>query len=164
MLSKDGYECVERKCCTGVVAVIAVTPNNELILVDQFRPPMGGNVIELPAGLVGDKPNEGDQGDPEATAALRELMEETGYTSDTIIPMCHGPVSPGMTSEALTILLATGCQKMASGGGVAAEGEEITVHVVPQKELDQWLTAQEEAGKSVDLKVRLAQCLMAYSG
>ncbi|MEL7484364.1 MAG: hypothetical protein AAFN41_08410, partial [Planctomycetota bacterium] len=61
LVSRGGWEFATRVNATGVVAVIAVTERDELILVEQHRPPIGASVIELPAGLVGDGPSDRDE-------------------------------------------------------------------------------------------------------
>ncbi|MEL6797861.1 MAG: DNA mismatch repair protein MutT, partial [Planctomycetota bacterium] len=62
LVSRNGWEFATRVNARGVVAVVATTEANELVLVEQFRPPVGRSVIEIPAGLVGDDPRAGDEG------------------------------------------------------------------------------------------------------
>ena len=76
LVEVDKWEYVDRVIASGVVAVAAVTDDARLILVEQFRPPVGRPVIELPAGLCGDDP--GAAGELLAEAGCRELLEETG--------------------------------------------------------------------------------------
>src|SRR5579863_441440 len=76
-VSAGGWEYVERIHATGVVAVVAVTEANEIILTEQFRTPVEGRVIDLCAGLVGDTAGAREE-DP-SIAARRELIEETGF-------------------------------------------------------------------------------------
>ena len=166
-VSKKGWECIERKGCTGVVGIIALTTDNCILLVEQFRPPFGKNCIEIPAGLVGDHPVDPKdlviisggakaKWDAEMDAANRELEEETGYKAGEIERMFNGPTSTGLSSETITIFIATECTRIGDGGGVAEEGENIILHKVPFVGIDNWLHRQEEAGKIIDLKVRLA--------
>src|SRR5262245_60504288 len=54
MVSHCGWEACERVKATGVVTIVAVTNDGRLILTEQFRPPVGRRVIEMPAGLAGD--------------------------------------------------------------------------------------------------------------
>ena len=49
-----GWEYVSRKGVTGIIALLAITDEGKLVLVEQYRPPVGAPVIELPAGLAGD--------------------------------------------------------------------------------------------------------------
>src|SRR5436190_21784999 len=74
---RGGWEYVARRNVTGIVGIIAVTDDGKLVLVEQFRPPVGKNVIEIPAGLAGDV--AGSEHEALAEAARRELLEETGY-------------------------------------------------------------------------------------
>jgi ADP-ribose pyrophosphatase len=69
-LVKQGkWEFVQRCKASAVVSIIAVTPNDEVLLVEQLRVPVGLSVIELPAGLVGDEEAHEDL----LIAANREL-------------------------------------------------------------------------------------------
>ncbi|HVV52524.1 MAG TPA: NUDIX hydrolase, partial [Polyangia bacterium] len=72
-----GWEYVVRANVTGVVVIVAVTDDQKLLLVEQWRPAVHNRVIELPAGLVGDV----DPDETLATAAGRELVEETGFSA-----------------------------------------------------------------------------------
>ena len=149
-VSRDGWEFIERKNCSGVVGIIAVTSDQCLLLVEQFRPPLNANVIEIPAGLVGD----GEAGDTPSAAAERELFEETGYKPQWIRHLVTGPTTTGLSSETISIFVATDCTKQGAGGGV--EGESIVVHSVPIASVAPFLLEQMSRGKVVDLKVWLA--------
>jgi len=131
-----------------VVAVVAVTGESKLILVEQFRVPVNGRVIELPAGLAGDAedPNESLQ-----TAAERELLEETGYVADAWSELATVTSSAGLTNEQVTVFRADGLKRQATGGGV--EGEDIAVHEVSVSELEPWLNEQTASGKMIDSRV-----------
>lgn len=143
----DGWEYVERTNVNGVVVIIAVTTDNKLVLVEQYRPPVRARVIELPAGLSGD----GNATEPTREAALRELEEETGYTADNIEVILTGPNSAGLCSEVVTLFLAKGVRKVSAGGGV--EGEDIVTHEVPVEGLLGWLQDANARGVLVDPKV-----------
>ena len=127
------WEFVERTNASEIVAVIAVTPEKELILVEQYRPPVESRVIELPAGLVGDV--EGDDSVEEAGG--RELLEETGYRAGSLMALFKGPISAGLSTEILTVVKADDLEREHEGGGV--EGEDIQVHRIPVSEVKQWL-------------------------
>ena len=131
-----------------VVAVVAVTNDCKLLLVEQFRVPVDGPVIELPAGLAGDAddPHESLQ-----IAAQRELLEETGYTADSWTELATVTSSAGMTNEQVTIFRAQGLEQVSSGGGI--ENEQITVREIPLDELDNWLSDQATSGKMIDSRV-----------
>jgi ADP-ribose pyrophosphatase len=106
-------------------------------------------VIELPAGLVGDEP--GTEAESFETAARRELLEETGYEAANWRLLCTGVSSPGMTDEAITYYLATGLTKV--GEPVGDGHEDITVHVVPRRELLTFLKMKQDEGAMIDLKM-----------
>ena len=145
---EGGWEWCERVNATGVVVLVARTDAGAMLLVEQHRKPVGARVIELPAGLAGD---HGDAGEALATAAARELEEETGYRAERLELLCDGPVSAGMTSETLTWFRAHGLTRVSAGGGDASE--DIVVHEVAEAEVPAFLAARAAAGVKVDPKV-----------
>ena len=149
MFERGGWEYVDRVGATGVVVILAVTDEDELVLVEQHRVPVGANVIELPAGLAGDLPDSQDEDFREA--ARRELLEETGYAAESIEFLCEGPPSAGLTSEIQTLLRATGLRKTGPGGG--DETEDITVHTIALNALDDWLGEAAQRGCLIDPKI-----------
>ena len=126
-----------------------MTKQGEVVLIEQYRPPLDVRVIEFPAGLAGDEPEAQDE--TLEDAARRELLEETGYAGETLELLTKGPPSPGLCTEVLTFFLATDVEKVEKGGGV--EGEDIDVHAVPAGEVEDWLHAREAEGRAVDPKV-----------
>ena len=149
MFERGGWEYVDRVGATGVVVILAVTDEDELVLVEQHRVPLGASVIELPAGLAGDLPDSRDEDFREA--ARRELLEETGYAAESIEFLCEGPPSAGLTSEIQTLLRATGLRKTGPGGG--DETEDITVHTIALNVLDDWLGEAAQRGCLIDPKI-----------
>lgn len=143
------WEYAHREQASGAIAIVAITPDRKLILVEQFRPPVRANTIELPAGLVGDLP--GDAEESVIVAARRELLEETGYEAGQIEVACVSPSSPGLTSETITLLIARELRRTGAGGGV--EHENIIVHEVPMRQVSRFLNKQAASGKPVDFKV-----------
>mgnify|MGYP001824173976 CR=1 len=146
-----GWEYATRTNATGVVVIIPVTAREEIVFVEQYRVPVGNRVVELPAGLVGD---EGDPDEGLATAAERELWEETGYRAGRLRSLGQCPSSAGMTDETLTLFLAEDCRREGPGGGDGTE--DITVHTVALSEVDHWLADQQRAGLDFDPKVYAA--------
>lgn len=144
-----GWEYVTRANAKGCVAVLAITDDKRVILVEQFRPPVGRNVIELPAGLAGDIPLQEDE--PLLTAAKRELKEETGYEAKNWTSLSEGVSSAGMTDESVTMFYATGLTKMTEGGGVG--NEDIRVHYVYQSDVTRWCRDRQSEGVLVDFKI-----------
>ncbi|WP_375380431.1 NUDIX hydrolase [uncultured Sphingomonas sp.] len=135
-------------------AVILAIHEGAVILVEQYRTPLGCRTIELPAGLVGDQPVE-DGHEPETVeaAAARELEEETGYRPSRIEPLGVFASSPGMTSETFTLVRATGLTRVGDGGG--EEGEGITVHTIPLAAVAGFVAAKRAEGYAVDVKMLL---------
>lgn len=127
MLRLNGWEYVSRPKTSGIVAIIAITRDDEIVLVEQFRPPIGSHVLELPAGLVGDQ--DTDPNESKLNAAQRELLEETGFQSDDWQEIFTGPPSAGATSEMVTFFLARNANRVGGGGGV--DDESIQTHVIP---------------------------------
>ncbi|WP_429417687.1 NUDIX domain-containing protein [Nocardia sp. GAS34] len=85
----------------GAVAVTAVDADGNVVLINQYRHPLGRRLLELPAGLL-DEPGE----DP-LDAARRELAEETGLAAHSWSVLVDVALSPGFTDEALRVYLAT---------------------------------------------------------
>ena len=138
-----------RSNARGAAFIAARTDADELLLVEQYRVPLGAPCIELPAGIVGDEEAHAEE-DFEA-AARRELEEETGYRAGRMQHILTGPTAPGMSSELLHFYVATRLVRVHDGGGV--EGENITVHRIPIADIQPWLMAQMAAGKRVDPRV-----------
>ena len=136
-------------CCVGI---LAITPDEEILLVEQFRIPIQRRVIEIPAGIVGDEPEH--RGESIAATARRELLEETGYRAGTLEPLITSPTSAGLVAEFIHLFLARDLVWEHAGGGVA--GEDIVVHRVPLTSLREWLCAQQDAGKAIDFKIHAA--------
>jgi len=146
----EGWEYAARKNCTGAAVIIAITPMNHILLVEQFRPPVQSNVIELPAGLIGDQSSQ----ESVLQAAHRELLEETGFRAGSMKHLVGGPISAGMTSEQIHFVLAKDLVKEGEGGGV--DGEEIQVHQVPIYEFEHWIQAKQREKVQVDPKIFMA--------
>lgn len=143
------WEFVERTVASGVVAIIAVTPEGKMVLVEQMRAPFGKRLMELPAGLAGDVP--GTEKEALSEAAKRELLEETGYEASEMKYMAEGAASAGLCDEVITFFKAGGLKKVGKGGG--DESENITVHEVPVNEVPAWLDQKRREGYEVDLKI-----------
>ena len=144
-----GWEYVTRSGVTGIVVIVAMTAESRLILVEQYRPAVGKRVVELPAGLVGD--GDGRRDESLATAAARELEEETGYQARELVLLFEGPIAVGVSDEAVSFFHAQGLTRVGEGGG--DDTEDILVHEVPLAELTAFLTARSQAGLAVDPKI-----------
>ena len=136
-------------------AVILAIDEGHILLVEQYRVPLGKICIELPAGLIGD---ETENEDP-LEAAGRELEEETGYRAERLENAGEFYSSPGMVSESFTLVKAHGLTKIGEGGGV--EGENITVHRVAVDQMPDFIASQRKLGRAIDVRLMLFAGLTA---
>ena len=139
----------QRPNVRSAIAVVAVTDRDELVLVDQYRIPIRGRVIELPAGLVGDE--AGQEQETLEAAAARELHEEAGYRATRLEVLTEAVSSPGLTDESVNLIWAEGVEQVSLGGGL--DNEDIIVRHVPLADIPHWLQEQQRAGKRIDYKV-----------
>lgn len=145
----DSWEYVDRSNARGAVVVVAVTDTDELLLVEQPRVPIGANVLELPAGLVGDI--EGEEDEQLSVAAARELEEETGYRPGRLEMLTAGPPSAGLSTEKVTLFRAYDLVRIDGGGG--DDSEQIIPHAVPLASIEAWLAERRAEGVHVDPKI-----------
>jgi ADP-ribose pyrophosphatase len=148
VLQQGRWEYVSR---TGSVNAVVILAEHEgkVILVEQYRVPVGARCLELPAGLVGDE-------DPNATVdetAVKELEEETGFTADRIEHLGQFHSSPGMVAESFTLVRAHGVRKVGEGGGT--EHEDITVHLVARQDIPAFIRKRRQEGTAIDVKLLL---------
>lgn len=153
----DDWEFATRPNATGVVGIFAMTSDQQVILVEQYRRPVQARVLEICAGLIGDEAEFADE--KIIDCAQRELLEETGHTPGKITHLLSSPTSAGMTDEMTHLFFAEDCQKTAPGGGV--DGEDITTHLVPLNELSVFLEKSVKKGILIDFKIH--SCLGVIS-
>lgn len=148
------WEFCRRPHSDFAVGMLAITPQQQIVLVRQFRIPMQDWVIELPAGIVADEHAD----EAPLLAAKRELEEECGYIAADWQVLLSSPTSAGMTCEQTLLYLARGLVRSGSGGGVA--GENIEVLHLP---LAGCIKALGELAKQqqVDFKIHAAICALA---
>jgi len=104
----------------GAVAIVAVLPNGNLLLVRQYRHAIGRRTLELPAGTR-------ETGEDPWVTALRELREETGYTAGRLTELVRFYVSPGWTNEELIVYLA---HDIVSGTSATEPDEDLTLETI----------------------------------
>lgn len=151
LVERNGWEFAARP--NPLVAVlVAWLSDQRLLLVEQYREPVQRRVIELPAGLVGDR--EEHRRESVTAAAHRELVEETGYAAERLHEVMRCPTSAGMTNETAVFLAASGLRRMGDGGG--DDSEDITVHAVARTRLCDWLRERYADGAAIDPKVYTA--------
>jgi ADP-ribose pyrophosphatase len=149
LVVRDGWEFAERTNCSGCVVIVPLTAAGELLMIDQFRPAIGGRQIEFPAGLVNDVRETTNEAAEDA--CLRELEEETGYRVESVEWIGSGPPSAGITSERIDFYFAAGAVQVGEGGGL--EGEDIVTIPVPAGEIDNWLRDRVADGGEISLTV-----------
>lgn len=142
------WEYVARARGIRAAVILAIDEDDHVILVEQFRVPLGQNCIELPAGLVDDGDDAGEADD---LAGARELEEETGYRAGRMENLGEFWSSPGMVSESFTLLRAHDLVKIGPGGGTP--GEDITVHRVPLAGLADFVAERRAQGDAIDVKL-----------
>jgi ADP-ribose pyrophosphatase len=128
-------------------AVIIAIDEGHVILVEQYRVPLGRSCLELPAGLVGDE----SEGETAEMSAARELEEETGYRPAKCTPLGTFYASPGMVSECFTLVRAEGLTRVGEGGGTP--DENIIVHRVPVATMADFIAERRAAGVAIDVKL-----------
>lgn len=149
------WEYVGRPRNIRAAAIIAIDEDTDgrrhVILVSQYRVPLGAFCLEIPAGLVGD--HAGSEDETALAAAARELEEETGYRAQSLEIIGEFFSSPGMITECFTLLRASNLEKISQGGG---QGDEnILVHRVPIDAVADYVAAWRAAGHGVDVRVAL---------
>jgi len=144
----DGrWEYVKRTRGIQAAVILALTEQREIVLVEQYRPPLGCTCIELPAGLVGDE----TLGEEVFVSAQRELLEETGFEAAHWESFGTFASSPGMVGEIFHLYRATGLTRTGPGGGTESEG--IVVHIVPLDALPDFLQTSRSRGCAIDTRL-----------
>lgn len=143
------WEYVARSRGIRAAVILAIDEEDHVLLVEQYRVPLGKPCLELPAGLVGD--DDSAPGEDATAAAKRELEEETGYRAARMEVLGEFYSSPGMVSESFTMLRAHGLEQVGPGGGT--EGEDITVHRVPLSQLASFIESARARGLGIDVRL-----------
>lgn len=110
----------------GAVAILAVTPDNKVILVKQFRKAVNQVTIEIPAGKL-------EKGEDPLVCAVRELKEETGYSATSMKRINKIYTTPGFADEIIHIYKAEGLIK---GDAEPDEDEFVEMIELPISEID----------------------------
>jgi len=126
-VKREAFEYGEQKLTRefvehpGAVAVVALNEQGQVLLIRQYRHPVGELLWEIPAGLL-DVAGESQQ-----NAARRELLEETGYLAETLEPLIEFFTTPGASTEKIAIFLAKGL--VLSDDRPSVDGEEADMLV-----------------------------------
>ena len=108
----------------GGVTAVPVLDDGRLLLIRQFRYPVGKFILELPAGKL-------DSGHPPLATMVRELEEETGYKAGTLVPVCTFYTTPGISNESIHLFVARNLTPCAQS---LEEGEHITIETFTLEE------------------------------
>lgn len=140
------WETVERTNIynRGAVVIVALTKKREIILERNWRVPLESFVVQFPAGLT-DR-----EGESEEETARRELLEETGYMAEKLIPIIPAPLSPALTPTEANHFFAPEVEFVGKERKDAAD--EIEVLEVPVEKLSEFLMNLPEDTK-LDLRV-----------
>lgn len=106
----------------GSVAVLPLDDDGSVVMIDQYRHPVGRRLRELPAGLLD------TAGEDPVTAARRELVEEIGYTAQDWSVLVDLVASPGFSDEAVRVFLARGLTEV--GRPIVGADEEADLEVI----------------------------------
>ena len=130
----------------GAVAVVALDDADRVLMIRQYRHPVGRLLWEIPAGL------RDVAGEPLLETARRELLEETGYQARDWHTLVDYFTSPGFTTERLRIFLARGL-KLADDNGYERENEEKFL-------VTDWLPLQEAVRLALAGKLHNSSAVM----
>ena len=145
------WEYAGRSRGIRAAAIVSIDHEGHVLLVEQYRVPLGKRCLEIPAGLIGD--HEGDEDEAPEAAAARELEEETGYRADTWETLGEFYSSPGMVSESFTLLRASDLTRVGEGGGT--DSEDIRVHRVALNNLAEFVAARRAEGLAIDVRIAM---------
>ena len=124
----------------GGACVVPVLPDGKILLLRQFRPAIGRETLELPAGA------KNSYEEDTAVTALRELEEETGYTCDQLTPLLKLQTAVAWCDESTAVYLAEPVEK--KGAQQLDEAEEISLESYSTEELKRRM----ESGEIQDSK------------
>ena len=137
----------------NAVAVVALDPDGNVVLIRHYRHPVGDRMLEIPAGKLD------VEGEAPPDAARRELAEEFGLVAQDLQRLIHFHNSAGWSEEATTVYLATDVMEGRAPEGFTAEHEEADIEVL-RLPLDEAL-ARIDQGEITDAKTVVGLLLAA---
>ncbi|WHY84520.1 NUDIX hydrolase [Neobacillus novalis] len=118
----------------GAVAILAVTADNKVLMVEQYRKALERTIVEIPAGKL-------EKGEEPALCARRELEEETGYECENLELLTSFYTSPGFADEIVHVYLATGLTKKENAAALD-EDEFVNLEELTLDEAEQYVKEQ----------------------
>ena len=118
----------------GAVAIIPITKNKKIVMVEQYRKPLEKSIIEIPAGKL-------EKGESPEITAVRELEEETGYTTKKLTKVTSFYTSPGFADEIMYIYVSDELEKLDFPPALD-EDEFVEIHELTLAEAKQYIQEQ----------------------
>jgi ADP-ribose pyrophosphatase len=142
----------------GAVAIAAIDEQDRVVLIHQYRHPLGRRLWELPAGLL-DAP-----GEPPADTAARELAEEVGLAASDWSVLVDVAASPGFTDEVVRVFLARGLVSADRERPIGDEEADLVVHRVPLAEALRMVLAGDVVNASSVAGILAAHAVLSGAG
>ncbi|SEA58869.1 ADP-ribose pyrophosphatase [Thalassobacillus cyri] len=118
----------------GAVAIIALTDENNIVFVEQYRKALEKSILEIPAGKL-------EEGEAPEVTAKRELEEETGYTTEHMEMVTSFYTSPGFADELVYVYFTDQLQRL--DDAVAGDEDEfVEVYELPLEEAERLMAEQ----------------------
>ena len=113
----------------GAVVLLPLIDDDTVVLIENRRPSVDQTLLELPAGT-----READE--PADATAARELIEETGYTAGSLVPLCEFYSAPGICDELMHLYVAKGLR---AGEHAREATEQIENRIASREEITEWI-------------------------
>ncbi|MFK9093164.1 NUDIX hydrolase [Bacillus salipaludis] len=118
----------------GAVAILAITDDNKIVMVEQYRKALERTIVEIPAGKL-------EKDEEPALCARRELEEETGYECDSLELLTSFYTSPGFADEIVHVYIAKGLTKKENAADLD-EDEFVELEELTLEEAEQYVKEQ----------------------
>ncbi|WP_413309031.1 NUDIX hydrolase [Bacillus sp. 1P10SD] len=118
----------------GAVAILAITDDKKVVMVEQYRKALERTIVEIPAGKL-------EKGEEPPICARRELEEETGYECESLELLTSFYTSPGFADEIVHVYLATGLTKKENSAALD-EDEFVNLEELTLEEAQQYVQEQ----------------------
>ena len=118
----------------GAVAILAITHDDKVVMVEQYRKALERTIVEIPAGKL-------EKGEEPAVCARRELEEETGYECEHLELLTSFYTSPGFADEIIHVFLAKGLTKKENAAALD-EDEFVNLEELTLEEVEQYVKEQ----------------------